>query len=746
MKTTDNVAKLIRFQVTRHIPSGLLVELEDGSNGMIRIRELSWDPEERLNWQSLFPVGWQAQAVLTGEGSEDRKELSLRLAENDPWDTIPGRFRKGQVVEGIVTGVVAYGAFVEFASGITGLLHHSEFPSWVKKGPLDAFWPGDHVRVSIQQIDLVKRRVSLGLAMTTSAPSLSGFPSDGGIKSTVITQPDTYHSALSDTLDQFQSKNYPKRHFLIVEDEPDQSHAIANWLKRLEQRVDTAASAEAALELLEKTKPDLALIDVGLPGMNGIELGRIMLELSPQVRLIITTDWARADEHWKEMEELQGQGVELLVKPLLPEDLLDILQRSRKRLARTEEQVSLRSSFDYAPLTTLSHERPTQNLLSECREATGFEIAILFNLDPMHRQVQILQSAGGFEPSRNAALGSLIYSPVRDIAEDGDIVQLEQYTLEHHGRFRYLLEFFPEMAACLGVPVSSGRQSQYALVLLDRRARHITPEVVLFTKATALAISALLEQKAFREQALVIQRTALMGHITSAMVHEVNNMLSRLNDRLRGLSNHLSNADEPDTTPTKYKGHLKVIRAEIGEAYRDLRAIAKSMTMFGRIIIKDQTEVLRVDEIISQVVEIMRETGKRYRVSISVDMPETLMLIRGQAAALEHILMNLILNAIQQITETGRAEGGWVQIRIESQREASTPKRLTILVEDNGPGIHTSLWERIFEAGFTTRADGSGLGLYICRSLVDAMGGQIRVKKSLVLGGSIFAVDLPSRF
>jgi two-component system sensor histidine kinase FlrB len=63
---------------------------------------------------------------------------------------------------------------------------------------------------------------------------------------------------------------------------------------------------------------------------------------------------------------------------------------------------------------------------------------------------------------------------------------------------------------------------------------------------------------------------------------------------------------------------------------------------------------------------------------------------------------------------------------------------------DTGPGIHRQLWEKIFALGFTTRAGGSGLGLYIARSLMGSMGGRIVLEESLVPLGTTFLVELPA--
>jgi signal transduction histidine kinase len=170
------------------------------------------------------------------------------------------------------------------------------------------------------------------------------------------------------------------------------------------------------------------------------------------------------------------------------------------------------------------------------------------------------------------------------------------------------------------------------------------------------------------------------------------------------------------------------------------------MRMLGRVITKDKNEILRLDEIVKETISLMRDTADREHVALAFTPPEKLILIRSQSAALQQILLNLLLNAIQQTSEFRSGHGAAVRISLELASTSTPNNAVRILVKDNGPGIHTSLWETIFELGYSTRQDGSGIGLYISKSLAEEkLGGRLFVLESYILGGTTVALEIPHR-
>ncbi len=726
----------IKVRVLKHLPLGLFVELENGQHGIIRFREVSWQAEEILNWRKHFPIGWEGEATPITTRKGQLREFSLRLTDSDPWDNLPEEIDPTRIYDGIVTGVTGYGAFIEIGTGLTGLLHNKQLPGFAQDSTIDLFWPGDHVRVSIKSIDRAERKISLMLApqpdhiqarLPASHPERAASRQEGDV-----------------VLDSYLKTDIPRHHILLIEDEAEQALSVGNWLMRIGQRVDVVDNAEKALEFLEKSLPDMALVDVGLPGMNGIELARTILQKWPHVRVITTTDWSRADDMLAELDQLQELGAELLIKPIMPEDLVLVLKHKNNRggLPALERNEPTPVSAILTDAPTFKADSSIQELLQQCRKHLGYEQAILFMLEPVHRTVEISEHSGEAFLNKSA-IASLVFSPVRDVAESRKVVLTGELQQGDRNRFRYLLELCPTLVTCIGVPVPVKLQDEYALFLMDKHPKNISHEQKIYAEAVALAIGVALEQNAFREKSMHIQRTALIGHLTRSMVHEINNLIGPLTTRVENLQLNLAKLEKNSSQPDAKEKAKLLISNEMLEIQASIRRIVNTTRMFGRIVSKGKNEVLRVDEIIDETIRLLRDTSERYHTQIFFTPPQQLIVIRNQAAALEQVLLNVMLNAVQQIAEFKPDASGWVHIRIEQHCSDNKNGFFRVLVEDNGPGIHANLWEKIFEAGYTTRHDGSGIGLYISRNLIGELGGKIYVQQSYILGGTIFAVEIP---
>jgi len=152
---------IIEGQISNIVDFGAFVDL-DGIDGLIHISELSWShvnhPSEILNIGDTVQV-----KVLDIDRDRQRISLGLKQTQEDPWQRVVDTYNVGDELEGKVTKVVAFGAFVEILEGVEGLVHISELAQQHVENPREIVAPDDDVRVRILEIDSERRRLSLSI-------------------------------------------------------------------------------------------------------------------------------------------------------------------------------------------------------------------------------------------------------------------------------------------------------------------------------------------------------------------------------------------------------------------------------------------------------------------------------------------------------------------------------------------------------------------------------------------------------
>ena len=150
---------VVEGQISNIVDFGAFVDL-DGIDGLIHISELSWShvnhPSEILSIGDTVRV-----KVLDIDRDRQRISLGLKQTQEDPWQRIVDTYNVGDELEGKVTKVVTFGAFVEILDGVEGLVHISELAPHHVESPREIVHPGDEIRVKILEIDSERRRLSL---------------------------------------------------------------------------------------------------------------------------------------------------------------------------------------------------------------------------------------------------------------------------------------------------------------------------------------------------------------------------------------------------------------------------------------------------------------------------------------------------------------------------------------------------------------------------------------------------------
>jgi small subunit ribosomal protein S1 len=153
--------EVVEGKISNIVDFGAFVDLE-GIDGLIHISELSWShvnhPSEVVSIGDTVTV-----KVLDIDKDRQRISLGLKQTQEDPWQKVLNEYKEGDVVDGKVTKIVAFGAFVQILPGVEGLVHISELAQHHVESPAEVVRPGDELQVKILEVDDSRRRLSLSV-------------------------------------------------------------------------------------------------------------------------------------------------------------------------------------------------------------------------------------------------------------------------------------------------------------------------------------------------------------------------------------------------------------------------------------------------------------------------------------------------------------------------------------------------------------------------------------------------------
>jgi PAS domain S-box-containing protein len=224
-------------------------------------------------------------------------------------------------------------------------------------------------------------------------------------------------------------------------------------------------------------------------------------------------------------------------------------------------------------------------------------------------------------------------------------------------------------------------------------------------------------------------RQTTMSEMTASIAHEINQPLSAIITNgqagLRWLAQTIPDLDEV----------RKALNRIVEDGQRAGEVISSIKAMFGQN--RREKHSVRVNDLICDVLALVHPNLESQHIALKKELSEGIPEIVADRVQLQQVVLNLLNNAIEAIsTVTGRAR----LLSVKSQ--ILEPSDILIVVEDNGAGIDSKNIDRIFHAFFTTKACGIGMGLSICRSIVEGHGGRLWASPGKV-HGTIFQITLP---
>jgi PAS domain S-box-containing protein len=478
---------------------------------------------------------------------------------------------------------------------------------------------------------------------------------------------------------------------LVIEDNDDLAENLIEILEDEGAAVRTAGTAAAARAAMSQDEGlDLALLDVQLPDSSGLALlPDIKRAGDGLVEVVLISGQATIQDA---TEAVSGGVYAYILKPFRIEDLVATVERAWRQVRSSRAERAL--------ATALRLREASLRVLVETVQA------LLLVLDDHGRVVQA-------NPAVTALTGVPVseligkhwvetFVPEAERAGVREVFQrlgLDQEHLSHEHRV-----LTPDQAR--RERIVSWR---YTLV------RDKGGDMLIY--ASGLDVT---ELKELEQRTRLAQRLAAVGTLAAGLAHEIRNPLNSAQLQLRLLERRLTKAGADE----KLHEPVRLVQQEIAR----LSGLVQEFLTFARPAVLEvgTTDVAAVAR---RVVELERPVALEHGVEMILDAPDPVV-IGADADKLQQVLLNLTRNAIEATVVVQGPRCVWVHV-------APHGAGASLVVRDTGAGMSSEVEARIFEPFFSTKAEGTGLGMAICHSLITQHGGDILVRSEVGRGTEI---------
>jgi PAS domain S-box-containing protein len=224
-------------------------------------------------------------------------------------------------------------------------------------------------------------------------------------------------------------------------------------------------------------------------------------------------------------------------------------------------------------------------------------------------------------------------------------------------------------------------------------------------------------------------RVATVGQLTASIAHEIAQPLAAM----------VTNAETALRWLGRGSSHLKDVQEALTSIVDDSVRAAELVKRIRALMKKEppRKDRLEVNGVILEIIEVTRSEAVKHGVSILTELADPLPVVEADRVQLQQVLINLIVNALEAM---GADDEGPKELLISTGK--AERNGALVAVRDSGPGLEALMLERVFESFYTTKPTGFGLGLSICRSIIEAHGGRLWASKNQRRGAT-FQFTLP---
>jgi C4-dicarboxylate-specific signal transduction histidine kinase len=227
-----------------------------------------------------------------------------------------------------------------------------------------------------------------------------------------------------------------------------------------------------------------------------------------------------------------------------------------------------------------------------------------------------------------------------------------------------------------------------------------------------------------------VNRVTTMGELTASLAHEVNQPIAaavtNANTCLRWLTRDHPNVEEARAAA------MRIVK----DSTRAAEIISRVRLLFKKGT--PERELVDVNEVVREMIVLLRGEAARHNILVGTELVANLPQVMGDRVQLQQVLMNLMLNGIEAMKDVD----GTRELAIKSQRTEN--EQVLVSVNDTGVGLPVQQADQIFKAFFTTKLQGTGMGLSISRSIVESHGGRLWAAENSPRGAG-FYFTLPTK-
>lgn len=540
------------------------------------------------------------------------------------------------------------------------------------------------------------------------------------------------------------SEEHPACHIVVVDDETVVVSLVRDALEEDGFNVETFSNSFHALDYLKANQVELLLTDIRMPGLTGIDLVKQAREVNPDLAVVFMTGYATLNSA---KDAIKQGASDYIMKPF---ELVEIRQAVNQAIARKQDVESRSSDQELSKLSSFG------NMLFASADQEGVVVSTLqfavMNLSARFGAIVIADKTEATLLSVAAEQSSVDRYPLSadqiNMALDSCRERLQRESvmicppseIESHlfggpessaGIPRWIhnsqsLVVAPVMGGtrCLGLLILSFGEESVKLKKTDNsflsiasRQLGMTLDNLFLLRETQQAYARLNE---LQEDTISLEKMATRGEMSAEIGHELNNFLGVIAGNVSLVEMYIKKEKYQDI-----EKHVIKINQTIE---RMTRFTANLMDLSS---ISSKREELDLTKMLQEVVEYLKPQ-KRFRlVSIDLQVPNSEAIINADTTQLQQLLYNLFNNSADAMNATSERN---LSISLEISNESN---EAILAITDTGVGFPEELVAKAFSEKFTTKPNGHGYGLVVCRRIIENHEGKLNIRSTPGVGTCI---------